>query len=91
MARDCPNGRIYGRGYGMGNQNRNNRCFNCGKEGHWTKECPEERSFLRCYTCGKEGHKSDACPTQLEQRERFGGYDGYNNYNGYGGNMNNKK
>lgn len=35
------------------------RCFNCGQEGHYIKNCPKKR--VVCYKCGKEGHISRDC------------------------------
>lgn len=39
------------------------KCFNCGRAGHASRDCPDERKVLTCYLCGEAGHTSRACPT----------------------------
>nr|ARM39069.1 gag protein [Simian immunodeficiency virus] len=38
----------------------NPRCFNCGKFGHISKNCPLPKR-IRCFKCGKEGHMARQC------------------------------
>jgi cellular nucleic acid-binding protein len=36
-------------------------CFNCGQEGHNSRDCTEPR-VMRCRNCDDEGHMSKECP-----------------------------
>ncbi|KAH9383081.1 hypothetical protein HPB48_023811 [Haemaphysalis longicornis] len=51
-----------GGGGGGGGSSRG--CFNCGEDGHMSRDCPNPQQERRkgCFKCGEDGHMSRDCP-----------------------------
>ena len=47
---------------------RGKECFNCGEEGHSSKDCPKPKKARTCFNCGEEGHTSRDCTKPKKQR-----------------------
>jgi hypothetical protein len=39
-------------------------CNNCGRGGHFSRDCPRPNTNCVCYACGEAGHMSRECPSK---------------------------